>query len=67
VAETIAKFAAEGTAGQIQIQPFAAGEIVSGLLAMDGFGKDPTFVLFYAVPFAEYAYDTFMIRSRARG
>jgi TRAP-type mannitol/chloroaromatic compound transport system substrate-binding protein len=66
-AETIAKFAAEATDGQFQIQPFAAGEIVPGLQAMDAvsngtveachtaayfyFGKDPTFALFCAVPF----------------
>jgi TRAP-type mannitol/chloroaromatic compound transport system substrate-binding protein len=66
-AETIAKFVAEGTDGQFQIQQFAAGEIVPGLQAMDAvsngaveacytaayyyFGKDPTFALFCAVPF----------------
>jgi TRAP-type mannitol/chloroaromatic compound transport system substrate-binding protein len=65
--ETFAKFVAEGTDGQLQIQQFAAGEIVPGLQAMDAvsngaveacytaayyyFGKDPTFALFCAVPF----------------
>jgi TRAP-type mannitol/chloroaromatic compound transport system substrate-binding protein len=66
-AETIARMAAEATDNQFQIQPFAAGEIVPGLSAMDAvsngsveachtaayyyFGKDPTFALFCAVPF----------------
>jgi TRAP-type mannitol/chloroaromatic compound transport system substrate-binding protein len=65
--ETIAKIVAEGTDNRFQIQHFAAGEIVSGLNAMDAvsdgtveachtaayyyFGKDPTFALFAAVPF----------------
>jgi TRAP-type mannitol/chloroaromatic compound transport system substrate-binding protein len=65
--ETIARFVAEGTDSQFLIQPFAAGEIVPGLSAMDAvsngtveachtaaqyyFGKDPTFALFCAVPF----------------
>jgi TRAP-type mannitol/chloroaromatic compound transport system substrate-binding protein len=65
--ETIAKFVAEATDNQFQIQPFAAGEIVPALQAMDAvssgsveachtasyffFGKDPTFALFGAVPF----------------
>jgi TRAP-type mannitol/chloroaromatic compound transport system substrate-binding protein len=65
--ETIAKFVAESTDNQFQIQPFAAGEIVPGLNAMDAVssgtveachtaayyyvGKDPTFALFCAVPF----------------
>src|SRR5215469_4322451 len=65
--ETIAKFVAESTDSQFQIQTFAAGEIVPGLNAMDAvssgtveachtaayyyFGKDPTFALFCAVPF----------------
>jgi TRAP-type mannitol/chloroaromatic compound transport system substrate-binding protein len=66
-AETIAKFVAESTDNQFQIQPFAAGEIVPGLSALDAvsngtveachtasyyyFGKDPTWALFCAVPF----------------
>jgi TRAP-type mannitol/chloroaromatic compound transport system substrate-binding protein len=66
-AETIARMAAEATDNQFQIQPFAAGEIVPALSAMDAvsngsveachtaayyyFGKDPTFALFCAVPF----------------
>jgi TRAP-type mannitol/chloroaromatic compound transport system substrate-binding protein len=66
-AETIAKMVAEATDNQFQIQPFAAGDIVPGLVAMDAvsngtveachtptyyyFGKDPTFALFCAVPF----------------
>jgi TRAP-type mannitol/chloroaromatic compound transport system substrate-binding protein len=65
--ETIAKYVAEATDRQFQIQPFAAGEIVPGLNALDAvsngtveachtapyyyFGKDPTFALFCAVPF----------------
>jgi TRAP-type mannitol/chloroaromatic compound transport system substrate-binding protein len=65
--ETIAKYVAEATDNQFQMQPFAAGEIVPGLQAMDAvsnstveachtaayyyFGKDPTFALFCAVPF----------------
>jgi TRAP-type mannitol/chloroaromatic compound transport system substrate-binding protein len=65
--ETIAKFVAEATDSQFQMQPFAAGEIVPALQAMDAvsnggveachtgsyyyFGKDPTFALFCAVPF----------------
>jgi TRAP-type mannitol/chloroaromatic compound transport system substrate-binding protein len=65
--ETISKFVGEGTDHQFQIQPFAAGEIIPGLQALDAvtngtveachtppyyyFGKDPTFALFCAVPF----------------
>jgi TRAP-type mannitol/chloroaromatic compound transport system substrate-binding protein len=65
--ETIARFVAEATDNQFQIQTFASGEIVPGLNAMDAvssgtveachtasyyyFGKDPTFALFCAVPF----------------
>jgi TRAP-type mannitol/chloroaromatic compound transport system substrate-binding protein len=65
--DTIAKFCAEATDGRFQIQPFAAGEIVPGLQALDAvsagnvemchtatyyyFGKDPTWALFCAVPF----------------
>jgi TRAP-type mannitol/chloroaromatic compound transport system substrate-binding protein len=65
--ETISKFVADATDNQFQIQPFAAGEIIPGLQAMDAvsngtveachtatyyyFGKDPTFALFCAVPF----------------
>jgi TRAP-type mannitol/chloroaromatic compound transport system substrate-binding protein len=65
--ETISKMVAEATDNQFQIQPFAAGEIVPALQAMDAvsggtveachtasyfyFGKDPTFALFCAVPF----------------
>ena len=61
------RMVAEATDNQFQIQPFAAGEIVPGLQAMDAvsngtveachtaayyyFGKDPTFALFCAVPF----------------
>jgi TRAP-type mannitol/chloroaromatic compound transport system substrate-binding protein len=67
VVETIARMVAEATDNQFQMQPFAAGEIVPGLQAMDAvsngtveacgtaayfyFGKDPTFALFCAVPF----------------
>jgi len=62
--ETIARFVAESTDNQFQMQTFAAGEIVPGLNAMDAvssgtveachtaayyyFGKDPTFALFCA-------------------
>jgi TRAP-type mannitol/chloroaromatic compound transport system substrate-binding protein len=65
--ETIAKYVAEATDAQFQMQPFAAGEIVPALNAMDAvsngtveachtaaayyFGKDPTFALFCVVPF----------------
>jgi TRAP-type mannitol/chloroaromatic compound transport system substrate-binding protein len=65
--ETLAKYCAEATDGKFQIQPFAAGEIVPGLQALDAasagtvelchtaayyyFGKDPTWALFCAVPF----------------
>jgi len=65
--ETVAKFCAEATDNQFQIQTFAAGEIVPGLNALDAvssgtvegchtatyyyFGKDPTWALFCAVPF----------------
>ncbi len=65
--ETIAKYVADATDNQFQMQPFAAGEIVPGLQALDAvsnstveachtaayyyFGKDPTFALFCAVPF----------------
>jgi TRAP-type mannitol/chloroaromatic compound transport system substrate-binding protein len=67
VVETIARMVAEATDNQFQMQPFAAGEIIPGLQAMDAvsngtveachtaayyyFGKDPTFALFCAVPF----------------
>jgi TRAP-type mannitol/chloroaromatic compound transport system substrate-binding protein len=65
--ETFAKYCAEATDHKFKIQPFAAGEIVPGLQAMDAVssgtveachtatyyyvGKDPTFALFCAVPF----------------
>ena len=65
--ETFSKYIAEATDNKFQVQPFAAGEIVGGLQAMDAvgngtvecchtaayyyFGKDPTFSLFCAVPF----------------
>jgi TRAP-type mannitol/chloroaromatic compound transport system substrate-binding protein len=65
--ETFAKYCAEATDGKLQIQIFAAGEIVPGLQALDAttagnvemchtatyyyFGKDPTWALFCAVPF----------------
>jgi TRAP-type mannitol/chloroaromatic compound transport system substrate-binding protein len=68
IVESISKRVAEATDNQFQIQPFAAGEIVPGLQAMDAvsagsveachtaayyyFGKDPTFALFCASPFA---------------
>jgi TRAP-type mannitol/chloroaromatic compound transport system substrate-binding protein len=65
--ETIAKYAAEATDNRFQIQPFAAGEIVPALQAMDAvtsgsieachtgayyyFGKEPALAFFCAVPF----------------
>jgi TRAP-type mannitol/chloroaromatic compound transport system substrate-binding protein len=65
--ETLSKYVAEATDNKFQIQPFAAGEIVPGLQALDAVtngtvemchtaayyyvGKDPTFTLFCAVPF----------------
>ena len=65
--ETFVRMVAEATDNQFQIQPFAAGEIVPALQALDAvsngavevchtaayfyFGKDPTFALFCAVPF----------------
>jgi TRAP-type mannitol/chloroaromatic compound transport system substrate-binding protein len=65
--ETFSKYLAEATDNKFQVQPFAAGEIVPGLQAMDAVsggtvecchtaayyyvGKDPTFPLFCAVPF----------------
>jgi TRAP-type mannitol/chloroaromatic compound transport system substrate-binding protein len=65
--ETFTRMVAEATDNQFQIQPFAAGEIVPGLQALDAvsngtveachtaayyyFGKDPTFALFCAIPF----------------
>jgi len=65
--EGVAKYVAEMTDNQFQMQAFAAGEIVPGLNALDAVsngtvegchtatyyyvGKDPTFALFCAVPF----------------
>ena len=65
--ETIAKYVSEATDGKFQIQPFAAGEIVPALQALDAvqngtvemghtatyyyIGKDPTWALFCATPF----------------
>jgi TRAP-type mannitol/chloroaromatic compound transport system substrate-binding protein len=65
--ETFAKYVAEATDNKFHITPFAAGEIVPGLQALDAVsngsveachtaayyynGKDPTFSLFCAVPF----------------
>jgi TRAP-type mannitol/chloroaromatic compound transport system substrate-binding protein len=65
--ETLAKYVAEATDNRFHITPFAAGEIVPGLQALDAVsngsvemchtaayyynGKDPTFSLFCAVPF----------------
>src|SRR5436305_14269037 len=66
-AETFSKYVAEATDNKFQVSPFAAGEIVPGLQAMDAVGvgtvecchtavyyyvgKDPTFPLFCAMPF----------------
>jgi TRAP-type mannitol/chloroaromatic compound transport system substrate-binding protein len=65
--ETFSKHVAEATDNKFQIQPFAAGEIVPALQALDAaqngtvemchtaayyfIGKDPTWALFCAVPF----------------
>jgi TRAP-type mannitol/chloroaromatic compound transport system substrate-binding protein len=65
--ETFAKYCSEATDGKLQIQIFAAGEIVPGLQALDAvsagnvemchtatyyfYGKDPAWALFCAVPF----------------
>lgn len=66
-AELFAKHVGEATDGRFQIQPFAAGEIVPGLQALDAasngtveiahtsayyyIGKDPTFAIYTSVPF----------------
>jgi TRAP-type mannitol/chloroaromatic compound transport system substrate-binding protein len=66
-AELFAKQVGEMTDGRFQIQPFAAGEIVPGLQALDAasngtveiahtpayyyVGKDPTFAIYTSVPF----------------
>jgi TRAP-type mannitol/chloroaromatic compound transport system substrate-binding protein len=66
-AETFSKAVAEATDNRFQIQPFAAGEIVPGLQALDAvsnatvemchtasyyyFSKDPTFTFGTAIPF----------------
>jgi TRAP-type mannitol/chloroaromatic compound transport system substrate-binding protein len=65
--ETISKYVAEATDHRFQIQPFAGGEIVPALQALDAvtnatvemchtaayyfIGKDPTFALYCSVPF----------------
>ena len=67
-AEVLARMVSEATEGKFVIQPFAAGEIVPGLQAADAasegtvdaahtvayyyWGKDPTWALGAAVPFA---------------
>src|SRR5690606_16514676 len=66
-AEDIAQHVSEATGGNFTIQPFAAGEIVPGLQALDAVsagtvemchtcsyyyvGKDPTFAIGSAIPF----------------
>src|ERR1051326_2718423 len=66
-ADDLSRFVSEATDQKFQIQPYAAGEIVPGLQALDAVtngtvecchtaayyfvGKDPTFALFCAVPF----------------
>jgi TRAP-type mannitol/chloroaromatic compound transport system substrate-binding protein len=66
-AEMFAKAVAEATDNKFQIQPFAGGEIVPALQALDAvsnatvemchtaayyfIGKDPTFALYCSVPF----------------
>jgi len=65
--ETISKYVAEATDNKFQIQPFAGGEIVPALQAVDAvtnatvemchtaayyfIGKDPTFALYCSIPF----------------
>ncbi|MEA2825293.1 MAG: hypothetical protein QOF03_1775, partial [Alphaproteobacteria bacterium] len=65
--ETISKYVAEASDNKFQIQPFAAGEIVPALQALDAvsnatvemchtaayyfIGKDPTYALYCSVPF----------------
>jgi TRAP-type mannitol/chloroaromatic compound transport system substrate-binding protein len=65
--ETFSKYCAEATDGKLQIQTFAAGEIVPALQVLDAVsannvemchtaayyfvGKDPTWALFCSVPF----------------
>src|SRR3954462_9314250 len=65
--ETISKYVAEATDNKFQIQPFAGGEIVPALQALDAvsnstvemchtaayyfIGKDPVFALYCSVPF----------------
>src|SRR5262249_7808835 len=65
--ETFSNYVAEAADNQLHIQPFAAGEIVPALQALDAaqngtvemchtatyyfIGKDPTWALFCAVPF----------------
>ncbi|MBN9137723.1 MAG: ABC transporter substrate-binding protein, partial [Phyllobacterium sp.] len=67
-AEVLSKYLKEATDGNFVIQPFAAGEVVPGLQAADAaaagtvelchtvayyyWGKDPTWALGAAVPFA---------------
>lgn len=67
-ADTLSKYLSEATDGNFTIQPFAAGELVPGLQAADAtiagtveachtvayyyWGKDPTWALGAAVPFA---------------
>lgn len=67
-AETLARRVSEATDGKFQIQPFAAGEIVPGLAAIDAaadgtvqaawsvsyynWGKDPAYAPVTAVPFS---------------
>src|SRR5438046_8352400 len=66
-AELLSKYVAEATDNKFQIQPFAGGEIVPALQAVDAvgnvtvemchtaayyfIGKDPTFALYCSVPF----------------
>ena len=65
--ETISKYVAEASDNKFQIQPFAGGEIVPALQALDAvsnatvemchtaayyfIGKDPTYALYCSVPF----------------
>src|SRR5712672_3801169 len=69
--ETISKYVAEATDNKFQIQPFAGGEVVPALQAVDAVsnatvemahtaayyfvGKDPTFALYCSIPFGPNA------------
>jgi TRAP-type mannitol/chloroaromatic compound transport system substrate-binding protein len=58
--ETLSRYVAEATDGKFQIQPFAAGEIVPSLQALDAVQNGMWWQI------AEFSYDNFMIRAGAR-